>query len=43
MDEAGRHLDDARLACSFNVAQYAKSAGIVHMVPEFVDRGASPA
>jgi ABC-2 type transport system ATP-binding protein len=41
MDEAGRHLDDARLACSFNVAQYAKSAGIVHMVPEFNDHGSS--
>lgn len=40
MDEAGRHLDDARLVCSFNVAQYAKSAGIVHMAPAFVDHGA---
>jgi len=39
MDDAGRHLDDARLACSFNVEQYALSAGIIHMAPEFVDRG----
>lgn len=39
MDEAGRHLDDARLACSFNVEQYALSAGIVHLAPEFIDHG----
>jgi ABC-2 type transport system ATP-binding protein len=39
MDDAGRHLDDARLACSFNVEQYALSAGIIHMAPEFVDHG----
>ena len=39
MDDAGRHLDDARLACSFNVARFDAAVGIVHMTPTFVDHG----
>ena len=41
MDESGRHLDDARMASSFNVAQYAAAAGVVYMEPEFIDHGAA--
>jgi ABC-2 type transport system ATP-binding protein len=40
MDDTGRHLDDARLACSFNAAQYGAAAGVVYMEPDFIDHGA---
>ncbi|WP_404431799.1 ABC transporter ATP-binding protein [Microbacterium lacus] len=41
MDSAGRHLDDVRLAASFNAAPFAPAAGIIYMIPEFIDLGAS--
>ena len=34
MDEAGRHLDDARQVCSFNAAAFPASAGPLYIVPE---------
>jgi ABC-2 type transport system ATP-binding protein len=39
LDEAGRHLDDARQALSFTVAEDARAVGSVHIVPEFTDLG----
>lgn len=43
MDNAGRHLDDARQVCSFNAAEFPLAAGSLYMEPEFVDLGAPPA
>lgn len=40
MDNAGRHLDDARQVCSFNAAEFPLAAGSLYMEPEFVDLGA---
>ena len=40
MDDAGRHLADARQVCSFTVEQYPLAAGPVYLVPEFLDSGA---
>ena len=41
MDEAGRHLDDARQVCSFDAPHFAPAAGVMHIVPEFADEGAA--
>jgi len=37
MDSAGRHLDDARQACSFDAAPFHSAVGPVFIVPEFSD------
>lgn len=34
MDDAGRHLDDARQVCSFNAAPFPESAGPLYILPE---------
>ncbi len=42
MDNAGRHLDDARQVCSFNAAEFPLAAGSMYMEPEFADLGTPP-
>lgn len=42
LDFAGRHLDDALIAASFNAAPWDRAVGIIRMEPEFVDAGPAP-
>jgi ABC-2 type transport system ATP-binding protein len=39
MDEAGRHLDDARQAASFDAPAFPAAAGVLHILPRFIPEG----